>query len=277
MKHITFIISGIFMILLTETARSQETVSTIPLRLHIVFNNVEYKAEMQTSWGFSCLVEGPNASILFDTGSNGRILLENMQHLGLDAKEVDAVVLSHIHTDHTGGLCSFLIHNPKVTVYMPASFPFSIKHGIRQLLVEAVSVSEAQRLCGSFHTTGEMGQVIEEQALIVDTDFGLVVITGCAHPNVADMVERARAYLGKDIYLLLGGFHLGGSSETEIRTIIKRLKALGVGKIAPSHCTGEKATSMLRKAWGEDFLEGGLGAVIEIPHSTGTHHGGKIK
>lgn len=63
------------------------------------------------------------------------------------------------------------------------------------------------------------------------------------------------------------GFHLGGSSETEIRTLIKRLKALGVGKIAPSHCTGEKATGMLRKAWGKDFLEGGLGAVIEVPLS----------
>ena len=63
------------------------------------------------------------------------------------------------------------------------------------------------------------------------------------------------------------GFHLRGSSETEIRTLIKRLKALGVGKIPPSRCTGEKTTSMLRKAWGKDFLEGGLGAVIEVPLS----------
>lgn len=79
------------MILLTETARSQEKLPTIPLRLHIVFNNVEYKAELQPSWGFACLVEGPNASIFFDTGSNGRILLENMQDIDLNAKEVDRV------------------------------------------------------------------------------------------------------------------------------------------------------------------------------------------
>ena len=62
---------------------------TVPLRLHIVFNTVEYKAELQPFWVFVCLVDGQNAGILFDTGSNGRILLENMQHLDLNGKEVD--------------------------------------------------------------------------------------------------------------------------------------------------------------------------------------------
>jgi 7,8-dihydropterin-6-yl-methyl-4-(beta-D-ribofuranosyl)aminobenzene 5'-phosphate synthase len=56
----------------------------------------------------------------------------------------------------------------------------------------------------------------------------IIVITGCAHPNVADMAEQAQAYLAKNIYLLMGGFHLGGKSDAEIRAIIDRLKALGV-------------------------------------------------
>lgn len=247
----------------------------VPLRLHVVFNNVVSKSDLQSAWGFACLVEHRDTNILFDTGGDGHILLSNMQQLGLNPKEVDTVVLSHIHRDHTGGLCAFLAENSRITVYMPESFPSSIKHEIRKFGAETGTISGARELVTGIHSTGEMGRVIEEQALIVDTDQGLVVLTGCAHPNVAAMAERACEYLGKDIYLLMGGFHLSGSSEAEIRSVIKRLKALGVEKIAPSHCTGEKATRLFREAWGRDFLEGGLGAVIEVPLSTRKHRGGK--
>ena len=89
------------------------------LRLHIVFNNVPYKAGLGTGWGFSCLIEGLAETVLFDTGGDGDILLANIQQLGLDVGVVDAVVLSHIHTDHTGGLDAVLAHNPELTVYLP--------------------------------------------------------------------------------------------------------------------------------------------------------------
>ena len=99
----------------------------------------------------------------------------------------------------------------------------------------------------------------------MNTPQGLVVITGCAHPDVADMAEQAQAYMGRNIYLLMGGFHLIGRSDAEIRAIIKQLKALGVRKVAPSHCTGDNAIRLFRDAWKDDFIEGGLGAVIEVP------------
>ena len=91
------------------------------------------------------------------------------------------------------------------------------------------------------------------------------MITGCAHPDVADMAKQAQAYLGKNTYLLMGGFHLGGRSDSDIRAIIQRLKTLGVEKVAPSHCTGDNAIRLFRDAWQDDFVEGGLGAVIEVP------------
>jgi len=235
------------------------------LRLHVVFNNVPYKAGMETGWGFSCLIEGLDKTILFDTGGSGDILLANMQRLGLDPEGVDAVVLSHIHGDHTGGLGAFLTRNPDVTVYMPESFPASFQRGVKHLGAATESVSGPQRLMDSVYSTGEMGWAIKEQALMVDTRQGLIVITGCAHPNVADMAEQAQMYLGKNIYLLMGGFHLGGRSDAEIRTIIRRLKSLDVKKIAPSHCTGDNAIRMFRDAWGDNFVEGGLGAVIHVP------------
>ena len=242
-----------------------ETGADNPLQLFVVFNNLSYKAGLQPSWGFSCLIKGLDKTLLFDTGADGDILLLNMQQLGLDTKAVEAVVLSHIHSDHTGGLAAFLEHNPDATVYLPESFPASFRQEIIHFGARVDTVSGPRQLMDSVYSTGEMGWDIKEQALIVDTSGGLIVITGCAHPNVADMAERAKAYLGKNLYLLMGGFHLGGRTDTEIRAIIQRMKALGVRKVAPSHCTGDNAIRLFRDAWQDNFIEGGLGAVIEVP------------
>jgi 7,8-dihydropterin-6-yl-methyl-4-(beta-D-ribofuranosyl)aminobenzene 5'-phosphate synthase len=245
-------------------ANGTEKEQQVRLRLHVVFNNVPYKAGLATSWGFSCLIEGLEKTVLFDTGGDGDILLSNMRQLGLDAKAVEVVVLSHIHSDHTGGLGAFLAHNPDVTVYVPDSFPASFRHDVEGLGATIETVTGPRQLMNGVHTTGEMNHGIKEQAMIVDTPRGLIVITGCAHPNVADMAEQAKAYLNKNIYLLMGGFHLGGSSDAQIHAIIQRLKTLGVEKIAPSHCTGDNAIRLFREEWKEDFIEGGLGAVIEV-------------
>lgn len=233
-------------------------------RLYVVFNNVPYKKGLTTSWGFACLITGMEKTILFDTGREGDILLSNMARLRLDPDEVDVIFLSHIDADHTGGLDAFLARNAAVTLFLPESFPASFQQELTRHGARIRTVSGPQLLFDDVHSTGEMGEEIKEQALILDTSQGLVVITGCAHPNVADMAERATEYLGKNITLLMGGFHLGGKNDPAIRVIIRRLKALGVEQVAPSHCTGETGVRMFREAWGENFIEGGLGAVIEI-------------
>jgi 7,8-dihydropterin-6-yl-methyl-4-(beta-D-ribofuranosyl)aminobenzene 5'-phosphate synthase len=256
---------ALFMTQAIVAAGGTEKTDQGQLRLQVVFNNVPHKAGLETGWGFSCLIEGLDKTVLFDTGGNGDILLSNMQRLGLDAEAVDAVVLSHIHGDHTGGLGAFLARNPDVTVFMPQSFPASFQQEVKRLGAAIETVSGPQPLLDSVYSTGEMGWAIKEQASIVDTPQGLIVMTGCAHPNVADMAERAKQYLHKNIYLLMGGFHLGGRSDAEIRTIIKRLKVLGVKRVAPSHCTGDNAIRMFRDEWTDDFIEGGLGAVIAMP------------
>jgi 7,8-dihydropterin-6-yl-methyl-4-(beta-D-ribofuranosyl)aminobenzene 5'-phosphate synthase len=233
----------------------------------VVFNNVPYNKRLETSWGFACLIKGLDKTVLFDTGGDGGIFLSNMQQLGLNPKIVDSVVLSHIHDDHIGGLDTFLARNPHVTVFAPRSFPASFRRNVEGLGASIETVAGPRQLMDSVYSTGEMGQGIKEQALIIDTPRGLIVMTGCAHPNVADMAEQAQAYMDKNIYLLMGGFHLGGASDTDIRTIIQRLKTLGVKKVAPSHCTGDKAIALFRQQWQDNFIEGGLGAVIEIPWS----------
>ena len=234
-------------------------------RLTVLFNNVPFRADLETGWGFSCLIEGPEKTILFDTGANGDTLLSNMHRLGLNPGIIDAVVLSHIHGDHTGGLRALLNLKSDITVYTPGSVPQSFLREVQNLGAAVETVSGPRKLMDDVYSTGEMGSAIREQALILDSREGLVVVTGCAHPNVADMARQAATFLEKPIYLLTGGFHLGGSSEAQIRKIIARLKALGVKKVAPSHCTGDNTIRMFRETWGKDFIDGGLGAVIELP------------
>jgi len=255
---------GGFMSAEAYAANGKDKVESGRIRLQVVFNNVPYKQGLETSWGFACVIERPDATLLFDTGDNGDILLSNMRHLGLDPDKVGAVVLSHFHWDHTGGLEAFLLRNPNVTVYMPASFPGEFQQAVASFGASVVAVSGPRSLMDRTYSTGEMGAAIPEQALVLETKEGLVLITGCAHPGVADMAERAKTQFKKDLYLVMGGFHLGGMGEHEILDVIQRLQALGVQKVAPSHCTGEKAIHMFREAWGEDFVEGGLGADITL-------------
>jgi len=256
---------ALFMTQSVVAAGSSVPVEQEQVRLNVVFNNLPYKAGLQTGWGFACLIDSLDKVVLFDTVGNGDILLSNMQRLGLDAQAVEAVVLSHIHGDHTGGLGTLLARNPDVTVYIPESFPASFQREVMQLGAAIETVSEPRQLLDRVHSTGEMNHGIKEQALIVDTPRGLILITGCAHPNVADIAHQAQTYMGKNIYLLMGGFHLAGRSGAEIRAIIKRLQALGVRKVAPSHCTGDNVIGLFRKAWKDDFVEGGLGAAIQVP------------
>jgi 7,8-dihydropterin-6-yl-methyl-4-(beta-D-ribofuranosyl)aminobenzene 5'-phosphate synthase len=164
-----------------------------------------------------------------------------------------------------GGLGAFLSQNSDVTVIVPESFPVSFQKEVQQLGAKIETVSGPRQLMNDVYSTGEMGLAIKEQSLILDSPKGLILITGCAHPNVAEIAEQAITYRGKIIYLLTGGFHLGGRSDSEVMMIIRRLKKMGVKKVAPSHCTGDNAIRLFREQWGDDFINGGLGAVIKVP------------
>lgn len=234
------------------------------LRLKVVYNNVPFDPNLRTSWGFSCLIEGMEQTILFDTGGNGRILFGNMKRMHIDPMSVGMVFLSHIHADHTGGLEDFLKQNPHITVCLPESFPISFQKAITSCGANVKAVGNPIRIFDKVYSSGEMGDWIKEQALVLETSNGLVIITGCAHPGIVNIVRKTRERFKDDVYLVMGGFHLGGKTNAQIQEVIHSFKELGVEKVAPSHCTGEKAMVLFRENWGENFLEGGAGAIIEV-------------
>ncbi len=232
---------------------------THPITLTIVYDNNAFDTRLKTAWGFACLVESGEMTLLFDTGGDGPTLLGNMAALGLDPRRIDVVVLSHYHDDHTGGLNALLEMDSHKVVYVPRSFPADFKMRVSKL-ANVIKISEPVMIANHIRTTGEMGAAIIEQSLIIETDKGLVVLTGCAHPGIVEIVRQAKTY--GDVYMVVGGFHLRDKNTAQVEAIITELKQLGVRKVAPSHCTGDAAIQQFKQAFGVGFIPVGAGAVI---------------
>jgi 7,8-dihydropterin-6-yl-methyl-4-(beta-D-ribofuranosyl)aminobenzene 5'-phosphate synthase len=233
-------------------------------RLTIVYDNYQYRPDLQTDWGFACLLEGAEKTVLFDSGADGSILLSNMNQLGIEPAKIDIIVLSHIHSDHTGGLFDLLKYNHQATVYVPASFPNSFKEQVKEAGASLVEISEARQICPYVYTTGEMGTAIREQALIINTDQGLIVITGCAHPGVVEIATQAKEFLDNNLFFIMGGFHLLAASENAVNDIINDLQRLGVVNVAPCHCSGDQARQMFKNAFQDHYFDVGVGRIIEF-------------
>jgi 7,8-dihydropterin-6-yl-methyl-4-(beta-D-ribofuranosyl)aminobenzene 5'-phosphate synthase len=213
------------------------------MKITVVYDNEVAERGLEADWGFSCLIEGDGVPpILFDTGANGSILLRNMERLRLDPRDIATVVISHGHFDHTGGLPAFLGVNSDAEIYVPASFsPSSPVRKVRR-------VRESVSICASVHSPGELGGV--EQSLVVDTDGGVVVVTGCSHPGVGAIIDAASDY-GK-VCGIIGGFH--GFRD------FRRLEGLSL--ICPCHCTQYKAE--ISRLFPGQCVKCGAGQVLEV-------------
>jgi len=200
------------------------------MKITIVYDNHADEG-LKSGWGFSCLIEAKE-KILFDTGDSGENLIYNLRQLNIQPENIAAVVISHDHCDHTGGLKEFLKSNNDAKVFRPKSF------------------SEATEISPGVYSTGALGKLIKEQSLVVNTEKGNIVITGCAHPGLGKIIDKA-TQLGK-IYGVLGGYH--GFSKLE--------KLQGIKLIAPCHCT--QHIQQIRQRYPVEFKEIRAGSIFEI-------------
>lgn len=235
------------------------------LRFTILYDNYLYKEGTRADWGFSCLIEGLDKTILFDTGTDPRILMHNVEALNVDLKKVDQIVITHNHGDHTGGLPAVLERTSGIPVFFPASFPAEFGRRVESLGARAQTVDEPVEICKNVHLTGEMGEAIVEQSLVIDTPQGLIVVTGCSHPGIVKILRRAKEIVDKPIALVFGGFHLGNMKDADVEAIIAEFKGLGVERCGATHCTGDRPIALFKKAFGENYVPMGTGRIIEVP------------
>jgi 7,8-dihydropterin-6-yl-methyl-4-(beta-D-ribofuranosyl)aminobenzene 5'-phosphate synthase len=256
-------------------------------------------------WGLSMLVEADGQKILFDTGS-GVAAVHNAQLLGINFSAVDRMVLSHGHYDHSGGLFEVLrraghkeiIAHPDVWARKygrmgggPARYvgiPF-IREGLEVMGASFKLSKKPVKLSASMMTTGEIPMVNDYEiietyllvkedgelkqdslpddlALIIDTDFGLVVILGCGHHGIINTLQHARKLMGKEkIYAAIGGTHLVHASRERLEKTAAALKAMGVQWLGVSHCTGFASSAYLLREFGDHFFMNNAGTRLTLP------------
>lgn len=270
-------------------------------RITILYDAFGKSSALKKDWGFSALVEYGGKRILFDTGNNADTLAQNVKVLGVDLQKLDFVVVSHRHGDHIGGLNYLLSVNPAVRIYAPREIwgtfggsvaigefyrhldalpaeqryfdgapPQAISSGVpwpRANLIQVDSITEIVPGIYLIPTVSQTPGTLElrELTLVVRTPKGQILVAGCSHPGVEQILEAAAA-VDPHIYLVCGGLHLLKAPDAELERLAVALHdRWKVERLAPGHCTGEPAFAIFQRVFGDRYSYAGLGSIIELP------------
>lgn len=217
-------------------------------RLTVIYDNKAGQGFTE-SWGFAALIETNREILLFDTGWDGPLLLRHMKRLNIDPAGIGKIILSHQHWDHIGGLPEVLQANPGPEVYVPASFSENLKREIKNRAT-LIEIKEPVEISRGIRSTGELGDKVKEQALILDTGNGSYVLTGCAHPGLAAILDTANRY-GK-VKGIIGGLHDNEEFEG----------LRGMELIAAGHCTAHR--EKIKEIFPAEFVEIEVGLRMDL-------------
>jgi 7,8-dihydropterin-6-yl-methyl-4-(beta-D-ribofuranosyl)aminobenzene 5'-phosphate synthase len=273
-------------------------------RLTVLVENTAGRSDLAAEHGWSVAIECEGGLALFDTGQTD-VVTGNAKALGIDLGRLSWIVLSHGHYDHTGGLRSVLEVAKSTTVFahpeaflpkfvkgdsgewrdagMPISWEEMVKRDATPH-VERGRVSVAERVTAtgeisrstSFETVHEhffvdrdgrrvIDRFLDDQALVLDTDSGPVVVVGCSHAGVVNTLRHVADMTGKDrIHAVIGGMHLGAATEECLAQTIHAFGEYGVERIGLAHCTGEKAVREFASAFGSRCFPCPVGTVVEF-------------
>src|SRR5499427_245435 len=283
------------------TSPSSQAVTTgrSTAQITVLYDAFGKTSAMQKDWGYAALIEYGGKRILFDTGNNPEILAQNARAKGIDLSKLDFVVMSHRHGDHMGGMAYLVSVNPKVKIYapkegfgvyggdLPSTFyrkdaslppeqryydgapPAVMRFGAAWPGVNFGLIDKTTEIAPGINlialVSDKPGTLeLRELSLALDTPDGMVIVVGCSHPGIDQIVEAARVF-DQRIHLVTGGFHLVTASDQDVETTVSALhENFRVHYVAPGHCTGEPAFAALKKAFGGHYVYAGLGTQIVI-------------
>ena len=251
-------------------------------------NNLTGRKDLMCEHGLSVLVTSGGKSILFDCGSSEKMLY-NARKLGVDLRKLDAVVLSHAHYDHAGGFRFLAERYPVAKIFTGPGFfeekyavsdncfknlsagfdrTFLAERGIAHTFVEGVAeilpgvhvvsgfprIEPMETIPERFLRLTESGLVPDdfgdELCVALETGEGIVVLVGCAHPGIINMVRHVNAVLGMPVQAVLGGIHLSEADPARIRYTVDTLEKMGVALLGLSHCSGDGVEALIRQREG---------------------------
>jgi 7,8-dihydropterin-6-yl-methyl-4-(beta-D-ribofuranosyl)aminobenzene 5'-phosphate synthase len=260
-------------------------------------------SNLKKDWGYSALIEYGGKRILFDTGNNAEFLKYNVETLKIDLQHLDFVVISHRHGDHTSGLSYVLGVNPAVPIYTPyevSGFGTPVLPAIVAAMnrriprlpddmhyfdgqyqdprpsgspwptAHFIQIAKTREVAPGFYIISLVSDAagtkeMQEISLAIQTPEGLVLIVGCAHPGIQNIIQEAKR-LDARIYSVFGGFHLLAASDAKVQKIATALHdQWKIERIGPGHCTGLPALAALRDLYQGEYLSAGLGSVIPLP------------
>jgi 7,8-dihydropterin-6-yl-methyl-4-(beta-D-ribofuranosyl)aminobenzene 5'-phosphate synthase len=229
--------------------------------------------------GFSVLIEREGEVFLFDTGTSD-VFIRNANILGKDLSKIENIIISHGHYDHAGGLKYLLPFNKKYKVilreeaFLPKysndrftgidweilrkSFDFLIVKDKVLEISKSIYVFGPAPFKNDFEEPDPNFFVLkvdkkerdffeEELNLVIDEEDGLILITGCAHRGIVNIVNYAVEKFNKRIKTLMGGFHLYKSDPLKIEKVINNLGRFDIENIISYHCTGDLAIKIIKE------------------------------
>ena len=283
-------------------------VKNVQITVLIEDSKSQDKPQLKNKHGLSFFIQAKigddKVTVLMDTGPSPQLLLHNADKMGTNLEDVDVIVLSHGHYDHTGGLHEVLkgikkrvpvIGHPRVFEPKLSLMPHLRLIGapVTSSDIESdggvpVFASDPVKIADGITTTGEVPRIsdfetvksfwtihnqrfiedkmVDDQSLIIDVEGkGLVVVAGCAHAGIINTLKHAQKIAGNSrIYAVLGGFHLISADDKRIQATIDELKKLDPEYIGPCHCTGKKAIKKMVEAFGDHYHPLRIGDIIEF-------------
>lgn len=242
------------------------------MKIIFIYENSLASKGLKHGFGFSCLIEQNKKKIIFDIGGDKNAFLFNIQKLKIKLNTITHIIFSHQHWDHTNGFKEIIQQlNSECLIYIPFKFDKKLLSQIPQNR-KIIKTQNFTKIDNDFSLINLKGSSlilkeffsVYEQSLIIQSNMGLIIITGCAHPGIIKILENIKKKFNQEIYYVIGGFHLSRSFRKKIITIINNFNLLNIQNVIPCHCSGKNAIQLFKTKFKNKTYEIGTGSVIKI-------------